>query len=124
MDGVDNQGIIYEFHGCLFHGCVDCFPRRDTKNPVNGVTMEELRAKTHYKTEKLRAMGFNVIEKWECEFKKEVEENQDLKGFYSKYEPYFEIDPRHAFFGGRTNAVQLFCQPQDGTSIRYVDFTR
>ena len=41
-------------------------------NPLNGLTMQDLRAKTAYKTEKLRAKGHRVIEMWECEFMKQV----------------------------------------------------
>ena len=74
--------------------------------------------------DKLRSLGYEVVEMWQCEFMRQVESNPELKAFYESYEPYFPINPRDGFFGGRTNAIQLFCEPQDGTEIRYVDFTR
>lgn len=124
VDGVDvHNGDIYEIHGCYFHGCTRCYPNESTVNNVNGLTMEELNYQTKIKAERLRAIGRVVHEKWECDFRDEVKNNAELKAFYKKYEPREPLQPRDAFFGGRTNAIQLFCQPNDGAQIRYVDYT-
>ena len=118
---MDQHGTIYEFHGCFYHGCSSCYPQRSLVNPVNDITMEELHTKTMVKTEMLRARGHTVIELWECEFKQLMKENPGLEKYYKHYEPYMPIDQRDAFFGGRTNAVQLYCEHPN---ICYVDFTR
>ena len=121
VDGMDNNGVIYELHGCLWHGHEACYPRRSTVNPVNGITMQELRDKTHFKTDTLRRKGHTVIEKWECDFLREVKEDALLRAFYHTYLPYFPIDPRDSFLGGRVNAIILFMRHPN---MRYVDFTR
>ena len=119
VDGVGEDGTVYEFHGCFYHGHEDCYPH-PTINPVNGISMEELREKTRIKTDKLREKGHDVVEKWECEFKKDIKEDDELKQFFKAYEPYTPIKPRDAFFGGRTNAIILYVEHHD---MRYVDFT-
>ena len=41
VDGYDPvENIVLEFHGCLFHGCLKCFPYRHTRNPFYCLTME------------------------------------------------------------------------------------
>ena len=124
VDGVDIEtGTILEFQGCYFHGCELCYPNRDTRNPTNGLSMEELRNRTRLKTDKLRQKGKVVLEKWECQFKAERLADPELQAFYAQYEPYNDLIPRDAFFGGRTSAITLFYEPQEGESIHYVDFT-
>ena len=76
------------------------------------------------KIDYLRGKGHRVVEMWECQFKKELEVNHELRTFYAEHQPYLPINPRDPFFGGRTNAVRLFCEPEDDQQIRYVDFTR
>ena len=41
-----------------------------------------------------------MIEKWECEFSKEVEVDEELKAFFKEYEPYLPIKPHDAFLDG------------------------
>ena len=62
-------------------------------NPVSGLTMQELWKKTPLKTDMLHSKGHIVIEKWECEFRKDVEADEELKPFFKEYEPYFPIKP-------------------------------
>ena len=120
VDGVAEDGTVYEFHGCFYHGHEACYPRRDTVNPINGLTMKELREKTLLKTERLRSKGHVVVEKWECEFKKDIADDPELKTFFKEYEPYTAIVPHDGFFGGRTNAIILYIKHPN---LRYVDFT-
>ena len=90
VDGVTEDGTILEFHGCFLHGHEACYPRQATVNPVSGLTVQELREKTRLKTDTLRGKGHVVIEKWECDFRKDVEADEELKAFF-EYEPYFPI---------------------------------
>ena len=123
MDGVDEHGVLYSFHGCFWHGCTSCFPDGKTMNPVNHLTMDELRQRTRLQTEKLREKGFTVVEKWECEFKIDIGLDKDLAEFYQAYKVHEPLQPRDSFFGGRTNATRLFYDSHDAEQIRYVDFT-
>ena len=75
MDGLAEDGAVFEFHRCFYHSHEACYPQRATINPVNGLTMQELREKMRLKTEMLRSKGHTMIEEWECDFRMEVEED-------------------------------------------------
>ena len=70
VDGFhSNTGTVFQFHGCWWHGCPRCFGDRGRKIR-NGKTRDELYAATIARTEALRKAGFQVIEKWECQYEK------------------------------------------------------
>ena len=77
------------------------------------------------KTALLRAMGYTVIEKWECDWDREIKTNANLNEFVSKLNIVESLEPREAFFGGRTNAATLYHKANEevGEQIRYVDVT-
>lgn len=104
--------------GCFFHGCTVCFDSHIV-NPLNGTLMGSLNRKTKETTEKLRLQGYTVIEKWEHEFVKEKKEDRELGSFISTHTVQERLNPRDSFFGGRTNAIQLY---YEGVA-KYVDFT-
>ena len=77
VDGFNaKNNVIYEFMGCLWHGCAKCF-LPDTMNPVNDTGMEDLLEGTIRKVERLKRLGYRVEVKWECEFKQELVSNPD-----------------------------------------------
>ena len=80
--------------------------------------MEELHENTLEKTNYLKEQGFNVIEMWECELRKEMERNEDMKKYFEEYELVDPLQPRDAFFGGRTNAAKLFHECKEDEEIR------
>jgi hypothetical protein len=125
VDGADcSQPLtLLEFHGCFFHGCESCYPNQSTINPLIGLKMSDLRERTRVKTESLKALGYNVLEMWECAFRKQMKENKELASFYRNYEKYEPLNAREAFTGGRTNAIRLFAESTEDSQIRYVDFT-
>ena len=57
VDGMTEDGTIFEFHGCFFYGQEACYPRCATVNLVSGLTMQELWEKTHLKTKTLCSKG-------------------------------------------------------------------
>jgi len=124
VDGYDpNTETVYEFHGCLWHGCRHCYPRnRDVKHVVNcDRTMNELYRNTCMKTNSLRNAGYEVIEMWECEWKKQLRDNEEVKTFVDRLNWVYPLNPRDAFFGGRTGAVSIYANTYDGQEIRYAD---
>ena len=41
VDGWDDKSsTVYEFHGCIFHGCPKCYAP-DTFNPLKNETMQQ-----------------------------------------------------------------------------------
>ena len=123
VDGYHQESnTIYEFHGCFWHGCIRCYAR-DTINPVNQQTMQDLHQRTLEKTRYLKGQGYNVVEVWECDVRRELEVNNEMKTYFDTFEIAEPLEPRHAFYGGRTNATKLFHQCQPDEKIHYVDFT-
>ena len=59
----------YQFHGCYFHGCSNCYDPQE-KNALNGKTMAKLLEDTKKNTAYLRR-HVQVVEMWECQWKRE-----------------------------------------------------
>ena len=80
--------------------------------------MEQLYKDTVRKVKYLKDQGFKVEQKWECELKKELDEDQEMKQFFKDHELVDPLQPRDAFYGGRTNAAKLFHQCQGNEKIK------
>jgi len=86
--------------------------------------VEEVYEATLLKTAYLRECGYTVIEKWGCEFKKDQQTDPELKSFLEEFEIVAPLEPRDAFFGGRTGATTLYANAEgEGEDISYVDYT-
>ena len=103
----------------LFLGCPKCYPKRDTINRGAGnIPMEELYMKTQRKIKWLKDQGYEVVEKWGCTFKKELKQDEELKQFVKDRGFVDPLQPRDAFFGGRTNAAKLLHECEDNEKIK------
>ena len=80
--------------------------------------MEELYNNTLKKVNYLKDQGFNVVQKWGCEFAKEMKEDEEMKQFMEDHELVDPLEPRDAFYGGRTNAAKLYHQCQGDEKIK------
>ena len=87
-------------------------------NPVNGRTMHDLFESTMEKNLYFRKHGFNVEQMWECDLKKELKENEDMRLYFENHEIVDPLQPRDAFYGGRTNAAKLFHDCKEDEKIR------
>ena len=122
VDGYDPMTkTVYEFHGCEFHGCKHCKPSnrhvRTFHHPDR--TVEETYQATLFKTKRLREAGYKVIEKWECVFEKE-KKLKDIVNGMTWCDP---LQPRDAFYGGRTGLTACYYEAKDDEEIKYVDVT-
>ena len=70
----------------------------------------------------LRA-GYSVIEMWECEWDRLVDNEPAVSQFLRSFDLVAPLEPRKAFFGGRTGAVALHAVAGEGEEIPYVDVT-
>ena len=116
---------MYEFMGCLWHGCPTCCKhqrwRQYGANPDR--TLEELYEATQAKLQRLRRAGYRVVVQWECDWQKQIDSTPTLQSFLSSLTSTPPLQPRDAFFGGRTGAVALHHQAGPGEKILYVDVT-
>jgi hypothetical protein len=60
----------------------------------------------------LKDHGFNMIIR-------ELERDEEMKEYFEQYEMTDPLEPRHALFGGRTNAARLYHHCEEDEKIRY-----
>ena len=110
---------VYEFQGCFWHGCSKCYTD-DIINSKNQYDMLTLRKRTQTKSEKIRAAGYNLIEVYECALKY----NKAFRAYQKTWgrEIVEPLNPRDAFFGGRTNITKLTHKFKANEVGRYVDY--
>ena len=113
VDGFDpSSNTVYEFHGCLWHGCRSCFKdKRGLKTRVNGDrTLDEVYVATLVKSNTLRREGYTVVEMWECEWKKLLNDPASVASHFVKtLELADPLNPRDAFFGGANGCCKSLC---------------
>ena len=80
--------------------------------------MDQLYKDTLRKVKYLKDQGFEVEQKWGCELTKELKQNEEMKQFMEDHELVDPLQPRDAFYRGRTNAAKLFHQCQDDEKIK------
>lgn len=114
VDGLYGKEV-YEFHGCLYHGCPKCFPDRTVAMRNGRETVESVYRKTLEKRQRLEEAGYAVHEMWECDWRRQ-NVCVDLSAVPRP------LDPRDAFYGGRTNATKLYSRARPGEKILYKDF--
>ena len=65
---------VFQFHGCYWHSCIQCFPNPEQRTEVirtdkNGkeTTREIAYLKTLARSDEIRLLGYNLVERWEHE---------------------------------------------------------
>lgn len=77
LDGVHTETLTaFEFYGCYYHGCPDCYNPEDV-NQTTKKSMGVLLEKTREREEVIREVGFSVITMWECEFRRMIADGLD-----------------------------------------------
>ena len=126
VDGLNPAtNTVYEFLGCLWHGCPTCAPHQRMKtygaNPDR--SLNELYDATQCKLQRLQTAGFRVKVMWEHEWHRQLKTQPALQAQVEQMTSTPPLNPRNAFFGGRTGAVALYHQVAQGEKIYYVDVT-
>ena len=114
-----NEEIGYEFHGCLFHGCPDCYSK-STFNTVLQQYMYQIND-THNERIAFLRKNIKLVEIWECKWDALVKNNIEIQLFIKnlKFKP--PLEPRDALFGGRTNAFKLYHKCKVDEKGKYID---
>ena len=83
--------------------------------------MYDVREETRAKIEQLTTLGYHVREMWECEWNQMINTNVQVKEFVDKLDIVTPLNPREAFFGGRTSAIKLYHKIENEEQIHYSD---
>ena len=118
----EDQRHVLEYHGCLYHGCTSCFSR-ETVNPINGKTMDELHQSTLEKRSFIEKEGYSYRCIWECQFDAQIKENNTIREVVDAIEIQTPLEPRDAFFGGRTETFTLNKEASEYEALDYFDVT-
>ncbi|XP_055350336.1 uncharacterized protein LOC129596956 [Paramacrobiotus metropolitanus] len=113
-------GKVFEFHGCWYHGCPEC-TTPDTVHPFRNLPMSKIYEETLQRDTYIRDMGHELFVIWEHEFDDQVKQVPDFADFVDEITVTQPINPRDAFFGGRTNATKLYHSVSNEEKIRYFD---
>ena len=76
VHGYDWNRVVYQFHGCFYHGCVKCF----LADGYNGVLQKRFGALNEDTIgyQLFERTCLTVVEKWECEY---VAERRPIRCF-------------------------------------------
>jgi hypothetical protein len=113
---------LYEFYGCYYHGH-HCVPDRQVKDPKSRRTMATLYQECQRREAQIKALGYQLITIWECQWDREVSQSQELQRFVAALDLPPPLKIRDALTGGRTCPIKLFHECGEGEVIRYVDVT-
>jgi G:T-mismatch repair DNA endonuclease (very short patch repair protein) len=105
VDGYcESTRTIYQFHGCFFHGCKECYDG-ESYNTVSNETFYTLRERTKRTTQLFQQHGYTVVEMWECNFRCESGLKSGLVNVLHARDFFVNtnLNPRDALFGGRTS---------------------
>lgn len=117
-----DQKVVMEFHGDYWHGNPKCYSAK-TLNKVQGMTMGDLYQRTLEKRRYLKSLGYIYLQMWESDFDRAVESTEEMKSFVENLEIISPLEPRDAFYGGRTEAFKLHAEADENTEIKYFDVT-
>ena len=127
VDGYDrNSNTVYEFLGCFYHSCKKCYQqdsvhplKSDLYNKEKRITHGQVYATTMRVLEDIKNAGYNLVVIWECDWKR----LKNKKKLNSNVELFkrLPLNPRDAYYGGRTNAVSLYKKVTGTEKIHYID---
>ena len=115
VDGFDQETkTIYEFYGCHFHGYPRCLPRnRDVRrNCHKDRTVNVVYVATEREAAMLRQAGYQVSEKWECDFNQDKKTDPQLKSFLQDLEMVAPLRTEGCFLLGFVQRQPLFMPKQ------------
>lgn len=108
---------LFYYYFSFWHGCPRCYPGDARQLKCGTRTMEDLHVATQLRLHDLEHQhGYEVHFKWECDFRRELKHDPELKQQYDKIFIPGHLDPRiHSLRGGRTEpfAFSHLCQLDD-----------
>ena len=110
VDGFcEETRTVYEFYGCVYHGCPLCFDGTNDHPYHSERKMCDVYEASIEREERLRALGFTVKAIWEHVYRK-LRATDEMQLFLDTFHIITDLDPRDSFFGGRLGGYKLFCK--------------
>ena len=123
VDGFcEETNTVFEFYGCVYHGCPSCFDGRNDHPFHSQREMTSAYNDTIRREQRLRDLGYELKTIWEHDYR-QLKNTNEMRQFLDMFDIVTDLEPRDAFFGGRVNGFKLFRDAQEGETISYVDFT-
>lgn len=116
----NNKPRVYEFMGCLYHGCDKCYDK-DVLNPQHGVSLTDLYEKTMVRNLDITNAGYDLIQIWEHEYDKMLTNDDLLKQCVNELGLIEPLKPKDCLYGGRTESFILYKDTAENEKIRYID---
>ena len=122
---IDGVKTVLEFWGDYWHGSVMCYPQSAREN-IHDVKdkwrwMKERRIATFYREKKLKELGYQLITIWEHEFRKLIASDPSVAAFVKNLDLSNPLNPRDAFYGGRTEGFRLLYEKREDEQGHYGD---
>lgn len=96
VDGLCQEtNTIYEFYGCFWHGCPKCMFQRNKLTADKYMTAREAYIRTMERQKYLQDQGYTIVDKWECDLIRDMEDNSDMKDFFSTLKHMDPLNPRN-----------------------------
>lgn len=126
VDGFYPPKSVFCFLGCYWHQCIECYPNQFHQSLEDrGMKIRSLYESYLARAEKIKSLGYDLIEIWEHQFDKMMKENPAIDQYiktidHLKVPP---LNPRDAFMGGRTGVCKLYHKAMPNEKILYYDVT-
>ena len=100
-----------------------CHPQRtETHSRLLTHSMDDVRTFVDRKKTELLACGYRLIEMWECDWACLKQDDPAVASFVADLDLQAPLNSRNAFYGGRTNTIQLYHQAVDDEEIHYDNY--
>ena len=117
VDGYHPESkTVYEFLGDYWHGNLSVYNDPEMKNTTLNKTIKQLNIETMQRIRMIENQGYKVEYVWENDFV------TNYKNFIDRCSVIGPLNPRDAFYGGRTNCTSLKYEAKEDEKIRYYDF--
>ena len=106
----------------MLHTCPRCFQNKRDKLTAYNRTHEAYES-TRAKIDKIKSLGYEIREIWECTFDRRKIENLRIANYVNNHPLISKmvLNQRDAFFGGRTENIAVHYKIREGEKIRYTD---
>ena len=117
---------IYEFHGCLWHGCPRCYSG-STFNPFKQCPQSVVYDMHVKRINNIKSfwepLGFKIIEQWECDWKEKAKNDPAVQAFLEKNITKESLNERSSICGGRTEGIYMYYKVEGDEKIFHIDYT-